>query len=630
MPGTKRKKKAKKPKRPEPPIKIQNIPTNDNKDEIKYFLTNFFSCEEELDWNKDPIDWLNKKDILGNYPLFVACQLLDPIAEDIFDIYPDAVTLEQQWSKFTNPCHITCRFSNHVPRLRLIKKQNPNLIHDIDEYGRTPLFYTQTKRFKWFIREAKVDVNVKDNKGQTAFHYNVDTCNYDYCDEFLDKFTKVFTKGNDLHNNFTKGNDLDNNGDSPFFSLIKNLLDESTHYNRNDNSRLSWFIHHLLKYYPDAINRPFSNNENMLHYVCRNFNKNETLSDYIKGDMIDNLVCFINQADNSGMTPLHLACFYDHDCIRFLLKQRNVMINKKDNSEKTALHHACEQHNCIAFMYLTESKSIDIESVDVLENTALHSLMCDMEKVNNKSESMVKFLLYKSPYMIYKLNKQNFTAMDIMKNKTCTPTMSNIDIVHKICNTLNNAFNIMINKQNADGNTPLHLLCKRSSLNECHVVSKILTDPNILVNVKNNKGRTPFHGACYHCNPCMVNQLNEHPKINIHKVDNNGENALHHLLQGYFKHQDNEACKLTIELLLRINPFFVIKENKHGETPLYYITKFNRNNIYPDLHLNGKWRRYISPESNREVWKFLLLTIQNCHLEALFRIKNYLMQHNLV
>ena len=619
MPGTKRKKKGKQPKRPKSPIKIQNIQLNDNKDAIKCFLINNFNYAEEMDWNKDPIEWLQKKDTNGHYPLFVACQLLNPIAENIFDIYPEAVTQELQWSTFTNPCHVACRFSNYVPRLRKIKKYNPNLIHEIDEYGRTPLFYAQTKRLRWFLREGKVDVNVKDNKGQTAYHYNIDIHNLDYCKEFLTTFTK-----------FTKGNDLDNNGNNPFFSLIENLLDESSYYDRKESDwNVNWHLYTLRRDYPDAVNRTFTNNENMLHYICRNFNKNKGLLDCNKEWMIDNLKSFINQGDNDGITPLHLACSYDHDFIKFLLKY-NVNINKKDNSGKTVLHHACDQHNYNAFFNLTKYEGIDIESVDWLENTALHSFMGNMEKINNNSELIVKYILEKSPYMIYNLNKQNYTAMDIMRTEIHTPNMPNISIVDLICNILNNAFNITINNQNDDGNTPLHLLCKRRSLNECHIVSKLLTDPNILVNVRNNKGRTPFHSACYHCNPCMVNQLNGHPNVNIHMVDHNGENALHHLLQGYFKQPDNEACKLTIESLLTINPFFVFEKNKHGETPLYYISRFQiYRNGRPSINLNGKYRQYVSPESNREFWKFLLTRLENANVEARVRIMNYLMQQNV-
>ena len=342
--------------------------------------------------------------------------------------------------------------------------------------------------------------------------------------------------------------------------------------------------------------------------------------------MINNLKPLLNKGDNDGKTPLHLSCYFEHDFTKLLVKQR-LLINQKDNNNKTAFYYACYWHNYNAVSSLIKYKDLDIESVDDNENTALHGLVSNIEEYGNHSASIVSYILAKSSYMIYKLNKEKKTAIDIMETDIYRPNFPNQENVESVRCILNNVYSATINKQNDEGNTPLHLLCKYRA--ECNIVTKLLSDPNILVNVRNEKGRTPFHGACYHCNPCMVNRLNEHPKINIHMVDINGENALHHLLQGYFKHQDNEACKLTIELLLKINPFFVIKENKHGETPLYYITKFNRNNVIPDLHLNGKWRPYISPGTNREVWKFLLTTIQNCHLEALLQIKNYLMQLNV-
>ena len=144
----------------------------DKKEAIKAFLINHFHYKEIIDFSKDPIEWLNKKDENGNTPLFVACQLDDCIAIDIFNLYPDEMNQQSGWSVHRNPFHVACFHSGFIPTLRLMKSKDNTLIHKVDSDGRTPLFFAQPKIFNWLRREAKIDFNYKDNNGQTAFHYN--------------------------------------------------------------------------------------------------------------------------------------------------------------------------------------------------------------------------------------------------------------------------------------------------------------------------------------------------------------------------------------------------------------------------------------------------------------------------
>ena len=200
----KRKKKTKSPKHHEPHEKKPHVLMVDKKDAIKSFLINHFHHKEIIDYNKDPIEWLNKKDENGNTPLFVACQLDNCIAIDIFNVYPVAIKQQSGWSGHKNPFHVACFHSGFIPTLRLMKKEDNTLIHEIDSDGRTPLFFAQPKIFKWLRREAKVDFNIKDNNGQTAFHYNCLQLNNEYCDQLL--------KVDDIQ---IEVNLLDNNGNNP-------------------------------------------------------------------------------------------------------------------------------------------------------------------------------------------------------------------------------------------------------------------------------------------------------------------------------------------------------------------------------------------------------------------------------
>ena len=84
-----------------------------------------FNSKEKIDYSKHPIEWLNRKDINGDTTLFIACQLDDSIAIDIFQVYPDAIKQQEGWSGYKNPFHVACCQSGFIPTLGLMKKEDP-------------------------------------------------------------------------------------------------------------------------------------------------------------------------------------------------------------------------------------------------------------------------------------------------------------------------------------------------------------------------------------------------------------------------------------------------------------------------------------------------------------------------
>ena len=171
---------------------------------------------------------MNKKSRNGNTPLFIACQHDNPIAVDMFLRYPDAIKQQQVWSGYKNPFHVACRHNGNISILRLIKKQDKILIHSVDADGRTPLFFTQPKLLQFLKRECKVDFNVKDKNGQTAFHYNCAILNCELSYQLLTQFTRdegvLYSIDYKVKTEFD-GNALDSYGNNPLFSIIKSLFD---------------------------------------------------------------------------------------------------------------------------------------------------------------------------------------------------------------------------------------------------------------------------------------------------------------------------------------------------------------------------------------------------------------------
>jgi ankyrin repeat protein len=639
--------KRKKKSKLEPPNKKVIILLNDDTkviDEVKRFLLENFKSVEEIDWNNDPSSWLNKKDINGNTPLFIACQLENSIAIDIFRLYPDAITEQQKWAGCKNPFHVACFHNYNVTLLQQIKKKDKNnLIHEIDSNGRTPLFYAKTRHLKWLKREGRVEVNLKDNDGQTAFHYNCAQLNFDYCNKIMKGYSYIET------------NEIDDYGYNPFVTLVMAMFEDIKNFNEDQWNDLSDLLSYFNKDCPDAINHRLENNKNILHFICKHYKQSEEFQSCFIKKIIRHAKHLVNECDAEGLTPIHLACHYEADFIKILsdtiygdygnqniITNKYICINEKDCHGKTAFHHACEIHNYTAFSNLIKFKYIDIDLIYIMGNTALHAIFVTNDCYCPDSVMMIKKILKLSPYMVYQRNSLNSTALDMLNedNNESSIYQRNYDttieidenVRREIIEILNNAFQATLNKPNDDGNTAFHFACEPKSDTECDHIEKLLHNPNLLLNVRNNKGRTPFHDACFYSYSVLVQKLIQHPGININITDYGGENALHHIIQGYIKKikpRDNDHCLETIHCLLKTSPFLVNIKNSAYETPLDYVRLMNKDRgglIFPKI--NGKQRKIYCQNIDRKFWATLLTTLEHYQHQARLVIFNYLMENN--
>ena len=644
MPG-KRKKINKATTHHPPPKKKPHVLLNDKKDAIKTFLINHFESEEEIDYSKDPIEWLTRKDVNGDTPLFIACQLDDIIAIDIFLVYPDAIKQQDKWSGYRNHFHVACCHSGFIPTLRIMKNEDNTLIHEIDSDGRTPLFFAQPKLFKWLRREAKVDFNIKDNNGQTAFHYNCTQLNVDYCDQLLKvKKIKIET------------NLLDNNGNNPLFSLIIKMINESKVINEENWDRIISVIRIINNNNREAKYHVLENNENLLHYVCKNYDTHGKIPNCITKSLIKEFESLIHKGNIDGRTPVHLACQFQHDFIKFLLASpyslylnveinKNININKTDNMRRTALYHACEWHNYNAFINIIKFENVNLNLTDVSEYTVLHAIVSNNERYSNNSILMIKYLLKKSPYMIYKFSVDFYTPIRIIYklinpiqpyknigaiNEQTQTGIQNKNIGLKIIKILKDSHKESINRPDDKGNTPFHFACKKGpEFVCCREINDLITESTLKMNVRNMTGRTPFHDACFNNNPVIVSRLMKFSSININITDYGGENALHHVIQGSIKNPRYDYCFDTIHILLKTTPFLVNMKNSFSETPLHYVRIMNKDKgglIVPKI--NGKYRRIFCQEIDRKFWATLLTTLEHYQKQARLVIFNYFIDNN--
>ena len=340
------------------------------------------------------------------------------------------------------------------------------------------------------------------------------------------------------------------------------------------------------------------------------------------------------------------------------------MINQIDNSGRTALYHACAWHNYNAFINIIKFENLNLNLVDVGQNTALHAIVANNERYCDNSIVMINYLLEKSPYMIYQINAQYKTPIGIINQLICPLLEPYISIVPindppcivsrilfearqkeielqsqtlilnkniglKIIQILKDAHTKWINKPDDNGNTPFHFAVIPRPEFEIWQIIDLVQELTIQQNIRNFKGRTAFHDACFYYKPAVVSILINFSDIDINITDYGGENALHHMIHGYIKNPRNDDCLKAIDLLLKKTPFLVNFKNSAFETPLHYVRLMNKDRggmIW--IMMNGKERKIDCRGIDRKFWATLLTTLEHYQKQARLNIFNYFMVTN--
>ena len=357
---------------------------------------------------------LRKKDLDGNYPLFIGCQLISEelLSLHMIEIFPEAIK-QDGWTGNRNPFHLACAHGKLTLLIKLLKIDN-TLINETDMDGRTPLFYAcKNKRLdviRYLIKNTLINVNAKDSRQQTAFHYSCDLCYLEACNELLN-FGKL------------QGEAKDKEGNTPLFSIVFTIM-QSEHLSNYINSIA--IIKKIIDKFPNSLYNHTNDGCNILHMIMRIKNNNTKIRDLYWKLFLSSDSNLVNEKDNiEGLTPIHYACMYLNEFPNYLFKtsriltrkfNRNILINQKDNYGQTVFHLSCKLHNYNAFKELIKYHDINIELEDMFGNTALHAVLNDMPSVSHQSELMVRNILDKSPFMILRKNVSKDTPIDIFRH----------------------------------------------------------------------------------------------------------------------------------------------------------------------------------------------------------------------
>ncbi|XP_023314479.1 ankyrin-1-like [Trichogramma pretiosum] len=269
----------------------------------------------------------------------------------------------------------------------------------------------------------------------------------------------------------------------------------------------------------------------------------------------------VDERDNLGNTPLHLAIKCgDKDSMKLLLSN-GANANWPNKNGYTPLHHICmrKSDDGLAKIFFECNDEINqplqIDAQNKLDQTPLHLAL----RVRNTSAAELLLRRGADPNLVDWLK---YTPLHII-SKNCYSD----DFIELFFNISEEKHRLLhVNVQDYEGNTPLHLALYHGQLKLVELLLKRGNDPNI----PNTNGFTPLNMMCLsdHVNCDSMKMFFEICKeknlqVQVDTAGNWGWTPLHWALLKRGREE-------MIELLLRngANPNMV---NKEGLTPLHVI-----------------------------------------------------------
>uniref|UniRef100_A0ACD5TX91 Uncharacterized protein n=1 Tax=Avena sativa TaxID=4498 RepID=A0ACD5TX91_AVESA len=270
--------------------------------------------------------------------------------------------------------------------------------------------------------------------------------------------------------------------------------------------------------------------------------------------LLNNIVELVELTDSSGKNVLHYATQHNRDhMVSMLLNKNSTLIYRKNIEEHTPLHMAAKYGSVEAARALLKQCPDAIDMVDLDGRNVLHIAI-----INNKV-SMLELLLK------YELSED------------------------------------ILNKQDNDGNTPLHHVAK---LHQGPSIPWLLNDPRIKSFVINKDGHTawtyqiPIELMAHALRnaiekgdmPSLLNFLADRPERIYSVTSIVGYTALHLAAS-----KGNDWFVHHVLLYTNRNVGFIISKDINGDTPLHLAVREGHLEVVQHLICYVAWAREIEP-----------------------------------
>ena len=344
-----------------------------------------------------------------------------------------------------------------------------------------------------------------------------------------------------------------------------------------------------------------------------------------------------NLKDGSGETALFYACYNDQvDLVHLIIQNKCTNINHQDDRGRTALHIACHHRafKCIKYFLNHTNTIFSIEDTD--GNTAFDCYFFWVSK-NTEIPDDHLFALFARKYDTI-MKQDHKRKYNMIHEYACRRYNNFFGLDHLLDNGYATK---MINQQDDNGNTPLHHSCKLAIWNRPVLFRRLLNQPEILVDIKNDHGETPLHVACRYCRLDILQDMIQRSDINFNNIDNNGENAIHHLIHGYIQYNYGVPNKVRsflgcMNTILTKYPHLVIQQNIANESSFQYACIMHKAVVEVGLVGSYQWRylqrsyhlhNTYTYDEQKDFWSSLKDTFQKYMTEAKFRMYNFIMRN---
>jgi ankyrin repeat protein len=357
--------------------------------------------------------------------------------------------------------------------------------------------------------------------------------------------------------------------------------------------------------------------------------------------------------DIDGNTVVHLACKYS---VKFIIENNNYDHNVMNNEGQVPLHIACEHGNLEIIKLVSSQPTLDINLQDLSEagNTPLH-IACKSESRPWRRGDVLpcfRYLLLEKHCSISIQNNLKELPFHILLNNYSV-TEDDTQSIIAMCNK--EELHNIINAQNSDGMTMLHLACKNSAVSIVHfLTSNFQCDVNLLdgngnlplhyavdhglyklvemviddstpIHAKNSSGFTPLQIACENSNVDVVKYLvfhknhpltispgsNVYDNLDIHLACQNNDDI--DLLKVMANHKNiNRIKHLTIQEI-----DFRLYYDYHG-APIHLACKCS--NI-PAIRLLGELKCDFSLKDSRDMLPLHIVCSEMRSLECIKLLK---------